>query len=313
MAFWHKWFVPKPFNDGYLPELDGHEIYFREFGKPQGEVILTFHGGPGFWSRPEKARDFDLKKYRVIQFDQRGCGKSKPAGKLENNTTQDNVEDAARLLNYLKINGKIILFGGSWGSTMALMFAERYPDLVKCMILSKIFLANDDSRKWELKDSVAFYPDILEAIRGDLADNDLIPEYYLKLISSDDASQQAKAASLYGSLENFLGCLNPQINMHTPDEKELAMLRVYIYYAARRFMMKDDEIIENSAKIKHIPSLIVHNRLDFICPPVNAYRLHKALPMSKLVIVPDKGHSSKMLSDVIIKEMNEFLLKYGDE
>ena len=313
MAFWHKWFVPKPFNDGYLPELDGHEIYFREFGNPQGEVILTFHGGPGFWSRPEKARDFDLKKYRVIQFDQRGCGKSKPAGKLENNTTQDNVEDAARLLNYLKINGKIILFGGSWGSTMALMFAERYPDLVKCMILSKIFLANDDSRKWELKDSAAFYPDILEAIRGDLADNDLIPEYYLKLISSDDASQQAKAASLYGSLENFLGCLNPQINMHTPDEKELAMLRVYIYYAARRFMMKDDEIIENSAKIKHIPSLIVHNRLDFICPPVNAYRLHKALPMSKLVIVPDKGHSSKMLSDIIIKEMNEFLLKYGDE
>lgn len=313
MAFWHKWFVPKPFNDGYLPELDGHEIYFREFGNPQGEVILTFHGGPGFWSRPEKARDFDLKKYRVIQFDQRGCGKSKPAGKLENNTTQDNVEDAVRLLNYLKINGKIILFGGSWGSTMALMFAERYPDLVKCMILSKIFLANDDSRKWELKDSAAFYPDILEAIRGDLADNDLIPEYYLKLISSDDASQQAKAASLYGSLENFLGCLNPQINMHTPDEKELAMQRVYIYYAARRFMMKDDEVIENSAKIKHIPSLIVHNRLDFICPPVNAYRLHKALPMSKLVIVPDKGHSSKMLSDVIIKEMNEFLLKYGDE
>lgn len=313
MAFWHKWFVPKPFNDGYLPELDGHEIYFREFGNPQGEVILTFHGGPGFWSRPEKARDFDLKKYRVIQFDQRGCGKSKPAGKLENNTTQDNVEDAARLLNYLKINGKIILFGGSWGSTMALMFAERYPDLVKCMILSKIFLANDDSRKWELKDSAAFYPDILEAIRGDLADNYLIPEYYLKLISSDDASQQAKAVSLYGSLETFLGSLDPQINMHTPDEKELAMQRVYIYYAARRFMMKDDEAIENSAKIKHIPSLIVHNRLDFICPPVNAYRLHKALPMSKLVIVPDKGHSSKMLSDVIIKEMNEFLLKYGDE
>ena len=313
MAFWHKWFVPKPFNDGYLPELDGHEIYFREFGNPQGEVILTFHGGPGFWSRPEKVRDFDLKKYRVIQFDQRGCGKSKPAGKLENNTTQDNVEDAVRLLNYLKINGKIILFGGSWGSTMALMFAERYPDLVKCMILSKIFLANDDSRKWELKDSAAFYPDILEAIRGDLADNDLIPEYYLKLISSDDASQQAKAASLYGSLENFLGHLNPQINMHTPNETELAMQRVYIYYAARRFMMKDDDIIENAAKIKHMPSLIVHNRLDFICPPVNAYRLHKALPMSKLVIVPDKGHSSKMLSDVIIKEMNEFLLKYGDE
>lgn len=312
MSFWNKWFIPKPYHEGYLPELDGHEVYFREFGNPQGQVIVTFHGGPGFWSRPETVKNFDLKKYRVIQFDQRGCGKSKPAGNLHNNTTQDNIDDVIRLLDYLKIDGKIILYGGSWGSTMALMFAEQYPELVKCMILSKIFLANNDSRKWELKDSAAFYPDIMEAIRGDLPDNSLIPEYYSKLINSDDPSQQAKAASLYGSLETFLGSTDPQIKMHEPDEKELAMMRVYIYYAARYFMMEDDEIIDNIAKIKHIPTLIVHNRLDFICPPINAYRLHKVLSESKLIFVPDKGHSSKLLSNVLNAEMKEFLRRYGD-
>lgn len=312
MKFWDKWFIPKPYKEGFLPELGGHEVFFREFGNPKGQVILTFHGGPGYWSRPETVQNFDLKKYRVIQFDQRGCGKSKPAGELKNNTTGDILEDVVRLLDYLKINGQIILYGGSWGSTVALMFAEKYPELVKCMILSKIFLANNDSRRWELKDSAAFYPDILEAIRGDLPDNSLIPEYYSKLINSDDPLQQAKAASLYGSLETFLGALDPQIKMHVPDEKELAMMRVYIYYAARYFMMEDDEIIDNIAKIKHIPTLIVHNRLDFICPPINAYRLHKAMPDSKLVFVADKGHSSKLLSRVLNAEKDEFLRKFGD-
>lgn len=311
MKFWDKWFIPKPFNEGYLPELDGHEVFFREFGNSKGPVILTFHGGPGYWSRPETVQNFDLKKYRVIQFDQRGCGKSKPAGELKNNTTGDILDDVVRLLDYLKINGQIILYGGSWGSTVALMFAEQNPEMVKCMILSKIFLANLDSRKWELKDSAAFYPDILEAIRGDLPDNSLIPEYYSKLINSDDPSQQAKAASLYGSLETFLGSLDPRIKMHAPDEKELAMMRVYIYYAARYFMMEDDEIIDNIAKIKHIPTLIVHNRLDFICPPINAYRLHKAMPASKLVFVADMGHSSKKLSKVLNAEKDEFLRKFG--
>ena len=312
MTFWKQWFISKPFNEGYLPELDGHEIYFREFGNPEGQVILTFHGGPGFWSRPETVKSFNLKKYRVIQFDQRGCGKSKPAGKLDNNTTHDNVDDVIRLLDYLKISEKIILYGGSWGSTMALAFAECYPDVVKCMVLSKIFLANDASRKWELKGSEVFYPDILEEIRGGLADNDLIPDYYIKLINSEDISDQAKAASLYGSLESFLGNMDPKINMHIPDAQELAMLKVYIYYSAQRFMLKDDELIINAFKIKHIPTLIVHNRLDFICPPINAYRLHKVLPESKLIIVADKGHSSKKLKKVIDKEMKIFLDKYGN-
>lgn len=307
MLFWKKWFVPKPFNEGYLPELDGHEVYFAEYGNPQGEVILTFHGGPGYWSRAENAKNFDLRKYRVVMFDQRGSGKSKPLGATENNTTQDLLDDAVRLLDYLKIEGGIILYGSSWGSTLVLLFAEQYPETVKCLLLSKIFLADRDCREWELKDSGRFYPDILDAIKGDLPDNSQIPGYYDKMINSGDKALQSKAVSLYGSYERQLGRLNPKIEILEADERSLAANRIYMHYSAEEFMLAEDEIMDNIGKIHHIPTLIVHNRLDFVCPPSNAYKFHKAMQNSKLVIVPDKGHSSKMLSAVNKKEMAEFL------
>ena len=309
MAFWSSWFIPKPFNEGYLPELDGHKVYFREFGNPKGEPIVCFHGGPGFWSRAETAKKFNLKKYRIIMFDQRGCGKSKPAGYMEHNTTQDNVDDVVRLLELLEINNKVILFGGSWGSTMALMFAISYPKVVKALILSKIFLANKDSQNWELKQSGLFYPDMLEGLKGNISDNYLIPEYYAKQINSENLEQQTNAATKYGCWERILGSLDPKFGNYIPDEKEINMQKIYINYAAQNFMMEDDEIIDNAVKIAHIPTLIVHNRLDFICPPINAYRLHKVLPMSKLIFVPAKGHSSKLLDETLCMEMKEFLQK----
>lgn len=307
MAFWSNWFIPKPFNEGYLPELDGHKVYYREFGNPQGETIICFHGGPGYWSRAETAKKFDLKKYRVVMFDQRGCGKSEPAGCMEHNTTQDNVDDVVRLLELLEINDKVILFGGSWGSTMALMFAITYPKVVKAMILSKIFLANKDSLKWELKQSGLFYPDMLDALKANISDNYLIPEYYAKLINSENLEQETQAATKYGCWERVLGSLDPKFGDYIPDEKEINMQKIYINYAAQNFMLEDDEIIDNAYKIDNIPTLILHNRLDFICPPINAYRLHKVLPMSKLIFVPAKGHSSKLLDETIRTEMKEFL------
>lgn len=309
MSFFSRFFIPKPFREGYLPELDGHEVYFAEFGNPEGQPILMFHGGPGYHSRAENAKNFDLKKFRVIMFDQRGGGKSKPLGKLDNNTTQDLLDDAVRLLDYLKIDGKIIIYGSSWGSTMALLFAEQYPELVKCLLVSKIFLADKKSRDWELKDSGLFYPDILEQIRGELADNSLIPRYYSKIINSDDSGLQARAMSLYGSYEMVLGNLDPHLEIKEVDERYLASTRIYMHYSAAEFMLEDDEIMDNIAKIHHIPTLIVHNRLDFVCPPLNAYRLYRAMQNSKLVIVPDRGHSSKLLSETNKKEMAEFLRK----
>ena len=126
--FWDKWFEPKPFNSGFLPEKDGHKVYFAEFGNPNGKPVLVFNGGPGGSFHPYRAKYANLRKYRVIMFDQRGCGRSEPSGKVGNNTTQDLLNDTTRLVNHLKINQKIILWGASWGSTLALLWAEQNPE-----------------------------------------------------------------------------------------------------------------------------------------------------------------------------------------
>lgn len=309
--FWKKWFVPKPYNKGFLPEKDGHKVYFAEFGNKNGEPVLMFHGGPGYWSRAENAANFDLKKYRVIMFDQRGAGKSEPLGRTEFNTTADLIDDASRLLDYLQIKKKLILYGGSWGSTLALLFAEKNPERVKCLLLSKIFFADADDRDWELNGSARFYPDIMDIMVENLGSREEIPQYYNEMINSGVAELQNKAAAFYGSYEMQLGSLSPKIRQEALDEKTLQMMRVFMHYSAHDFMLPEREIYQNLHYIAEIPMLIVHNRLDFVCPVANAYRLHKAVRRSRLVIVPDKGHSSRLLSETNKAEVKKFLENIG--
>ena len=142
--FFEKWFLPKPYNEGYLPEDNGHKVYFAEYGNKNGKPILIFHGGPGGSCRAKHIKGINLKKYRVIAVEQRGCNRSEPMGEIKNNTTKDLLNDYDRLINHLNINEKIILRGASWGSTLALLWAERNPDKVEKMVLSQIFLANKD-------------------------------------------------------------------------------------------------------------------------------------------------------------------------
>ena len=162
--FWNKWFTPKPFNSGFLPEKDGHEIAFAEFGNPKGKPILCFNGGPGGKFRAERARFANLKKYRVIMFDQRGCGRSLPLGETKNNTTQDLLDDASRLLDHLNVTQKIIIRGASWGSTLALLWAEQHPDKVEKLLLSQIFLANEEFINWEFNGARHIYPDFVDEL-----------------------------------------------------------------------------------------------------------------------------------------------------
>lgn len=307
MSFISKLFEPKPFNQGYLPEEQGHRVFFMEFGNPQGKPILVFHGGPGGSCKAKYARIASFKKYRIIMFDQRGCGKSLPLGEMKYNSTQASLEDAQRLLNYLKINEKIIIRGASWGSTLALLFAIEHLQMVNKLLLSQIFLADKDDLDWEMEESAKFYPDFLEKIKGEVRDATSVREYYAQLINSNDVAQQQKAFDLYVSYECVLGSLQPQFNESPLNEKNLAEARIYINYAAQKFMLKDKEILHNAHKIAHIPTLIVHNRLDFVCPLQGAYELHKALPQSKLVIVPERGHYGQLLSKTRDKEIKDFL------
>lgn len=305
--FWKKWFEPKAYNQGYLPEVDGHKVFFSEYGNPNGKPMLVFHGGPGGSAKPSYAKGVNLKKYRVIMFDQRGCNKSLPMGKLENNTTNDLLNDADRLLNYLKINGKIILKGPSWGSSLALMFAEKHPEKVEKMLLSQVFLADMGNSWWEFEGCRWHYPEFVECLesktKGDIYD------YFAKKICSNNKKQQLDAANYYGYYERVCCSLNPRWgDCLELDEKSLASNRVFMYYAKNKFFMNDkNDIMKNIKKIKNIPALIVHNRLDFVCPVKGAYELHKALPNSRLIIVPEFGHVGKLLNKTIKEEFKKEL------
>lgn len=302
-------FKPKIYNSGWLPEKDGHKVYFMEAGNPKGKPVLVFHGGPGGAAKLRHAYAFDRKKYRVILFDQRGSGHSLPAGETLHNTTKDLLDDADRLLEYLKIGGQVIVRGGSWGSTLALLFALRHPDKVEKLLLSQIFLADEKAKRWLDEDSGMFYPDMLEKLKEENQKGRTTAQSYNAMIASEDLTKQVKAVSLYGKYERVLGSLKPRLEIEEVTADDIASNRIYIHYAAEDFMLSDGQIMENIEVIKNIPTLIVHNRLDMVCPLCGAYALHKQLPKSKLVIVPDIGHSSPMLHKAIEREIKAFLLQ----
>lgn len=202
---WRQLTAPKIFNRGYLPEAGGHQVYFVEMGNPRGIPVLVFHGGPGGGMNLRYAQPFDRRKYRVILFDQRGCGKSLPLGEMKNNNTGALLEDAARLLRYLGIEDRVIVRGASWGSTLALLFAEKYPEKVSKLLISQIYLADETGQKWNLETSRLFYPDIWERIEQEAETGEPVLDYYANLINSDDVMKQIRAANLAGQLRTLSG------------------------------------------------------------------------------------------------------------
>lgn len=301
------WFSPQVYNSGYMPTQDGHEIFYQEAGHPKGKPVLVFHGGPGGALRIHHAKPFNRRKYRIIFFDQRGCGKSTPTGELKHNTTQNILFDSNKLLEYLNVKDKVIILGSSWGSTLGLLFAQNYPEKVEMLLLSKIFLANQQAKDWEQKYSTWLYPDIWESIVNIVGDQDDVSASFAKMINSDDLNQQLRAASSYGRYERILGELKPELTGQAIEEFELNAAKIFINYAAQNFMLKDNEVLQHIDKIANIPTLIVHNRLDLVCPLQGAYILHKKLPLSKLVIVPEKGHGGKLITKTIYGEIKKFL------
>lgn len=304
---WFNLFMPKPFNEGFLSHSDGHEVYYVQYGNPHGIPVLSFHGGPGGSSRPKYAKLFDLKKYRFIQFDQRGCGQSKCTDLLENNNTQAVIKDAMRLLKHLNINEQIIVHGASWGSTMALLFAETYPHAVKKIAVSSVFLARPVDADWVRRDSERFYPDLWDEMRKHTRHRDVYDGYY-RLLFSPRLKDNLTALSYLGSYEHKLGEINPKFTaLSELDENLLKMSKIYFYYDKNNFFMHPNQILKNAAKIKNIPTLILHNRMDFCCPVIQAWELHKALPKSKLTILAEYGHSSPQLLKEVKKQLKEFL------
>ncbi len=280
------------YKTGYIDVSDGHKLYFELYGNPKGIPVLYLHGGPGAGFSDKDKQFFDKKRYNVIFFDQRGSSRSKPFGSIRNNTTQKLVEDIDKILDYLNFN-KVYIFGGSWGSTLALVYAIHNPGRVLGLILRGIFLANKYSIDYYIGGGIKeFFPDVWDRFAKLVKKGERPADYYLKKMLSRDKQVSEKFAYEWAYYEMSFYTINkiadPAEIIHTFSYRSLAILEAH--YIRNNCFLPEDYIIKNINKIKNIKTSIVQGRFDFICPPVQAFRLQSKLNNSKLNVVI-AGHS----------------------
>jgi len=289
----------EPYNTGTLKVSDVHTIYFEECGNPQGKVAVFVHGGPGGGADRTDRGFFDPKAYRVVIFDQRGAGRSKPHANLVDNTTWHLVSDMEKIREHLKIE-KWLVFGGSWGSTLALAYAETYPDRVTELVLRGIFLLRRSELLWFYQDGASqLYPDAWEHYLEPIPlveRFDMMSAYYRKL-TSDNKEVRLKAAKAWSVWEGSTSKLITPLDFaakYAMDEFADAFARIECHYFVHGgFFETDDQLLRNASKLSKIPTIIVQGRYDLVCPMRSAWDLHKVLPQSKLIIIPDAGHNSR--------------------
>jgi proline iminopeptidase len=291
-----------PFNKNRLKVSHLHEIYFEECGNPDGIPVVFLHGGPGSGCNPMQRRFFDPSFYRIVLLDQRGCGRSTPQGEVNSNTTDDLTNDIEALRQHLKIP-KWHVFGGSWGSTLALTYALKFTSNVKSLILRGIFLSRPAELHWFLSDVKQFYPEPWEKLLAYLPNktSDNVINAYEKLIFSDNHEISIPAAIAWNAYESSIMTLLPRADSTNKDKKqditngevELARARVQIHYIQHHcFIGERDILSEVKLLLGHIPTVIIQGRYDMVCPPQTAWELSKAMPHAEFIIVHDAGHSA---------------------
>ena len=266
----------EPFRSGWLDVGDGHEIYFEESGKPDGKPCVFVHGGPGGGSSPEARQFFDPERYRIVVFDQRGCGRSRPHASLEANTTWHLVADMETLRRELGIN-RWLVFGGSWGSTLALAYAQAHPEAVTELVLRGIFLLRPEEIHWFYQEGAsALYPDSWEAYLAPIPkeeQGDLLNAFHRRLTSNDEAIRlaAARAWSVWEASASFLIQNQDFMDKLDAPDAALAMARIECHYFVNGgFFESPNQLLENIDRIRHIPAIIVQGRYDVVCPAVTA-------------------------------------------
>lgn len=287
----------KPYNRHRLKVSETHELYLDESGNPDGIPVLFVHGGPGGACNASSRRFYDPQTYRIITFDQRGCGRSTPHGDLSENTSKELVADMEAIREFLQID-TWVLFGGSWGSTLSLLYAQAYPARVQALILRGIFLARQCDLDWLYKDGAnRIFPDcwndFVHAI-PDLERGDLLQAYHSRLLGEDELARMA-AAKAWSAWEGSCSKLRPSSDAlaeFTKPHNALALSRIETHFFINKCFIKENQLLENMEEIKGIPGIIVHGRYDMVCPLNNATALHKQWPASELHIIRDAGHSA---------------------
>lgn len=304
---------PASYKSGYLSVSGGHEIYYELYGNPKGVPVLFFHGGPGGGFEEKHKAFFDPKKHNVLFFDQRGAGKSKPFASIENNTTWDLIEDAKKLVDFIGFK-KVFVFGGSWGSTMALLFAIKYPKMVNGLLLRGIFLGSADELDsfYYPGDAISFFfPEVWERFISLVPENKRSHalEYYFEQMCSagKDKKKYLYEWSIYEScvlsIDHDVAATEKELQK-ADSYKALSILEAY--YFVNKCFLEDNYILNNIDKIQHIPTVIIQGRYDVVCPPRYAYKLHEALKDSKLYFVK-AGHSGSdsEIKRKLIEEMSK--------
>jgi proline iminopeptidase len=287
----------RPYASRQLPVGGGHQLYIEECGNPDGLPVVFLHGGPGGGCEPWHRRFFDPEIYRIVLFDQRGCGRSTPHASLQDNTTWDLVADMERIRGVLDIDSWM-LFGGSWGSTLALAYAERHPERVLAMVLRGIFLCRPQEIGWFYQQGASrIFPDYwseFEAVIPVEQRHDMLAAYH-RLLTGDDEIKRMAAAKAWSVWEGRTATLLPNhaVVDHFADPRvALSMARIECHYFINHAFLRPNQLLDEAARLAGIPGVIVHGRYDLICPLENAWALQRAWPDADLQVVPDAGHSA---------------------
>ena len=300
----------EPFKKNHLKVGNLHQIYYEECGNPAGIPVVFLHGGPGSGCNSAQRRFFDPKHYRIVLFDQRGCGRSTPQGEVSDNTTNDLVGDIEALRKHLNI-AKWHVFGGSWGSSLALAYAVKHANTIISLVLRGIFLSRATELAWFLGDVKHFQPEGWHQLIGYLPEHERanVLTAFSTRIFADDAAINIPAAIHWNNYESNMMRLLPSeastASLATPaktaheQEKdnhiELARARIQIHYIQNQCFIDGDAILKATATLANIPTVIVQGRYDMVCPPITAWELAQAMPHAKLVMVADAGHSAMEL------------------
>lgn len=287
-----------PYNSGYLQVADLHELYFEECGNPNGKPVVFLHGGPGAGSNAAVRRFFDPARYRIVIFDQRGSGRSRPHASLEANTTWHLVADIEQLREHLGI-ARWQVFGGSWGSTLALAYAQTHPGAVTELILRGIFMLRPQELHWFYQEGASrLFPDYWQDFIAPIPAaerNDLIAAHHRRLTGDDQDAMLASAHawSVWEGVTSNLLVSEAAVGRFQSDEFALALARIEAHYFVNEgFLEKPGQLLDNIDRIRTIPAVIVQGRYDVVCPAQTAWELHEAWPEADFRVVPDGGHSA---------------------
>ncbi|MCU1267689.1 MAG: proline iminopeptidase [Acidobacteria bacterium] len=287
----------EPYDTGRLKVSDVHDLYFEQCGNPKGKPVVFLHGGPGGGLIPDYRRFFDAEAYRIVLFDQRGSGQSTPHASLEENTTWNLVSDIEKLRRHLGIDTWQV-FGGSWGSTLALAYAETHPERVRELILRGIFLCRPQEIKWFYQEGASWlFPDVWEEFLKVIPEaerSDMVSAYYRRLTADDEKVRvaAARAWSIWEGSTSKLFFDYESIERFADPDFALAFARIECHYFMNNcFFETENYLLENVGRIRHLPGVIVQGRYDVVCPMRSAWDLHSAWPEAELHVTPDAGHS----------------------